>query len=551
MQQGTLQGTQQGAQQGTQVALSLISHTNAGKTTLARTLLARDVGEVRDAPHVTEFNEDHVLVTSPFGDVLTLWDTPGFGDSVRLVKRLRAGSNPLGWFMTEVWDRFRDRAFYASQQAMHNVRDNADVVLYLVNASETPESAGYIEPEMQLLAWMDKPVVVLLNQLGAPREATMEAADLDRWRKHLSTYPHVREVMALDAFARCWVQEFHWLQAVQAALPTDKHDGMKRLRQAWQRSRMATFDAAMQDLSQCLATVAVLREPLPEASGVRGTMRQLGAAVSGLWKQALPSGAAEPTNGDAQDKSAASLMPAEAQAAQKALSQRTDSSARESLARLINMHGLDGRAHSELTPWIAQHFDMKLHVNEGKAAMMGGAVAGALGGLAADVASAGLTLGGGMLSGAVLGAVAAAGAARGVNVMRGRQASWLTWSPAAMDAMVVSALLRYLAVAHFGRGRGEWQQADAPAHWRSVVQAVLAPQQSAWASVWQQRAQRDETAPESVIPALQAALQPLLRQAALDTLDRLYPGSLVNLRDPTPEPSTAPSESLVKSAIVN
>ena len=35
------------------IALSLISHTNAGKTTLARTLLGRDVGEVRDAPHVT------------------------------------------------------------------------------------------------------------------------------------------------------------------------------------------------------------------------------------------------------------------------------------------------------------------------------------------------------------------------------------------------------------------------------------------------------------------------------------------------------------------
>jgi predicted GTPase len=29
--------------------LSLVSHTNVGKTTLARTLLGRDVGEVRDA----------------------------------------------------------------------------------------------------------------------------------------------------------------------------------------------------------------------------------------------------------------------------------------------------------------------------------------------------------------------------------------------------------------------------------------------------------------------------------------------------------------------
>ena len=35
------------------ITLSLISHTNVGKTTLTRTLLRRDVGEVRDAAPVT------------------------------------------------------------------------------------------------------------------------------------------------------------------------------------------------------------------------------------------------------------------------------------------------------------------------------------------------------------------------------------------------------------------------------------------------------------------------------------------------------------------
>ena len=48
------------------ITLSLVSHTNAGKTTLARTLLGRDVGEVRDAPHVTEFADAHVLVETAF-----------------------------------------------------------------------------------------------------------------------------------------------------------------------------------------------------------------------------------------------------------------------------------------------------------------------------------------------------------------------------------------------------------------------------------------------------------------------------------------------------
>jgi predicted GTPase len=78
------------------ISLSLVSHTNVGKTTLARTLLARDIGEVRDAPHVTEFAEVRTMIATPEGERLLLWDTPGFGDSVRLAKRLRQSSQPIG-----------------------------------------------------------------------------------------------------------------------------------------------------------------------------------------------------------------------------------------------------------------------------------------------------------------------------------------------------------------------------------------------------------------------------------------------------------------------
>ena len=62
----------------TTISLSLVSHTNVGKTTLARTLLGRDVGEVRDEAHVTESAEAELLIETPRpdGDRLMLWDTP-------------------------------------------------------------------------------------------------------------------------------------------------------------------------------------------------------------------------------------------------------------------------------------------------------------------------------------------------------------------------------------------------------------------------------------------------------------------------------------------
>ena len=216
------------------VTLSLVSHTNVGKTTLARTLLRRDVGEVRDQAHVTDTAEGHVLIDTPEGDTLRLWDTPGFGDSARLFRRLRLSQNPIGWLLTQVWDRFADRPFYSSQQAIRNVKDECDVVLYLVNAAEAPAAAGYVEAEMQILGWIGKPVLMLLNQMGPPRGRDADAADEAAWRQHLAPYPWVRGALSLDAFARCWVQEDQLLAAVGGVLPAERSDAFGRLRAAWQ-----------------------------------------------------------------------------------------------------------------------------------------------------------------------------------------------------------------------------------------------------------------------------------------------------------------------------
>ena len=51
------------------INLSLGSHTNVGKTTLARTLLKMDIGEIGDRPHVTALSEPHVPVSYTHLDV--------------------------------------------------------------------------------------------------------------------------------------------------------------------------------------------------------------------------------------------------------------------------------------------------------------------------------------------------------------------------------------------------------------------------------------------------------------------------------------------------
>lgn len=482
---------------GATIELSLISHTNVGKTTLARTLLGRNVGEVRDAPHVTASADAHVLIETPEGDALRLWDTPGLGDSVRLARRLAQSGNPIGWFLSAVWDRWRDRPFWSSQQAIRNVREHADVVLYLVNAAEDPGEAGYVAPEMRILEWIGKPVIVLLNQVGEPRRRAEEAAEEDRWRAHVAAHRLVRDVLTLDAFARCWVQELVLFEAIARALPADRQGLFARLAERWRAQRLAAFDAAMTAIAAELARAACDREPYDEG-GLRGQLRQVGSAL-GLAKEA---------GDDARAR------------AMKRLAARLDEGVRATTDRLIEIHGLEGRATTEVLARVGADFAVEARASEGKAAALGGVVSGALTGLAADLAAGGLTFGAGLLAGGVLGALGGAGIARGYNVVRGAKVSAVRWSEEALDALLATALLRYLAVAHYGRGRGEWARSEHPPFWAAEVAAVIAPRRASLAAIWAARGGDCDA------PALQAALGRELAGAARELLERLYPGAL-------------------------
>ena len=46
------------------IELSVVSHTNSGKTTLARTLLSANIGEVRDEAHVTSAAEPYTMIAT-------------------------------------------------------------------------------------------------------------------------------------------------------------------------------------------------------------------------------------------------------------------------------------------------------------------------------------------------------------------------------------------------------------------------------------------------------------------------------------------------------
>jgi hypothetical protein len=450
---------------------------------------------------VTETAEVQVLVESPDGDRLMLWDTPGFGDSLRLAKRLAQAGNPIGWFLSEVWDRWRDRAFWSSQRALRNVLDEADVVLYLVNASEAPDDAGYLDAELQVLALIGKPVVALLNQLGpAGASAEHEAQQVQRWAARLRAAKGVHAVLPLDAFTRCWVQEGTLWQAVAGVLPAARQAAFARLREAWRARQLATWQAAMAELARRVARAALDRE-LVASQGWRGPLRTLGTLLG------LRSGDAGSAN----------------ERAMAALAERLDADVRRSTDVLIRLHGLDGRAGDEVLARLARHYAVRQPLDEGRAALWGGVITGALTGLKADIASGGLTLGGGLLVGGVIGALTAAGAAHGVNRVRGIEQPVVAWDRTVLDALLSAALLGYLAVAQHGRGRGAWVAQEPPAAWTAAVAQVLADRATTVSALWQQREAKLTHAGTADGAILQPSLQALLADLCARLLARLYP----------------------------
>ncbi|WP_229425393.1 DUF3482 domain-containing protein [Massilia sp. Se16.2.3] len=441
------------------IQFALVSHTNNGKTTLARTLVGADVGEVRDAAHVTTFAEAHPLQTSAAGDTLLLWDTPGFGDSVRLLKRLALAGNPIGWFLREVFDRYRDRPFWLSQQALRAAKEEADIVLYLVNSSEAPGDAGYLPAEMNILEWLGKPVVVLLNQLGPPRPGAVESAEQQEWKSHLARFPVVREVLALDAFARCWVHEHVFYETVAPLLDPAKQPGYARLRAAWDSHNRQRYASALRMTAEQVTNAARDSEAVLEEGGglLRGAMKAVGLGRDQQKRR---------------------------EAAMAALVERLNGEIGKTTMRMLVLHKIDPGEATKVNARVRENFAIKAPIDRAQAGLLGAVVSGAATGLSADLMAGGLTPGGGALLGGACRWTHRGRCRPGFQRGKDRDKPSVQFADAFLQTLLVGAVLRYLAVAHFGRGRGNYVEGEAPPFWQAEVEAVLAAQGADLPALW-------------------------------------------------------------------
>jgi hypothetical protein len=200
--------------------------------------------------------------------------------------------------------------------------------------------------------------------------------------------------------------------------------------------------------------------------------------------------------------------------ARQAMLDRLDESVRACTAELVALHGLTGTASADILRQVTTAFETRRAPDADKAGLWGGLVTGALGGLAADVAAGGLTFGAGAILGGIAGALGARKLTQRYNEERGLAGGTVRWSGEFLDARLGAALIRYLAVAHFGRGRGDFAASDPAPRWQAVVAGALARGAAERETLWLQLRQENASC---------AHLESIILTLLAEVLTQLYP----------------------------
>lgn len=342
--------------------LSVVGHTNVGKTSLMRTLM-RDVkfGQVAPASATTRQVEGARLLAAGRA-VVELFDTPGLEDAGTLIEQLE----------TDASERHggpeRIRAFLASGNAAERFEQEArvltqmldsDAALYVIDAREPV--LGKYQDELAILSLCARPILPVLNFV-ANRHSRVDA-----WREALSRVGlhAVAEfdtvVFSPEAEARLWRRLATLIDTHAAAL-----DGLIADRESqahWQRS----------------SGRAMIAELLVDAAAAR--------------------------------RSAGRNDEAALEDANRSLRQAIAGREQRFVEQLLELYRFAEADYHHLTlpiergRWASDPFDSATLAVVGRRAG-GGLAAGAAAGAAVDVATGGLSLG----AGTVIGALAAGGA---------------------------------------------------------------------------------------------------------------------------------------------
>ena len=388
--------------------IAVVGHTNAGKTSLLRTLTRRAAfGEVSDRPGVTRHVERIDLLLQ--GEVaVRFFDTPGLEDAVALLdylQELPAQSLPAHPSRTD-----RVRAFLSGPEAHASFEQEAKVLRALLEHADAAmlviDTRAPVLPkyraEMEALAWCARPIMPVLNFVRAA------GSRQDGWRAALRD-AGLHACAAFDAVAPFNGAETALYRDLAALLPERRRQLEDIARQLEQQAQDRQR-AARLAIASALVSVAAMRRSI----------------AAGEYAD-----------------------PARRDAFIHAFQQDCAAHARRAAQALLRAHAFGPEdAEAASLPQLAQRweddlFNPALLKEAGRRLGLGAAIGAGIGAVA-DVALAGLSLGAAATLGGAIGSALSGGWQPLAGKLRGRLTG--TQELTAQDAVLALLAARLLAL---------------------------------------------------------------------------------------------------------
>jgi len=248
------------------INIAVVGHTNAGKTSLIRTLLRDDhFGKVDETAGTTRYVEKSAIFA---GDdaVLNLFDTPGFEDSSALLQALeelsktvaaRLPADLLRAFIAQA-DRYPD-----FEQEIKVLRQslNSDVLLYIIDVREP--LLGKYRDEIEILSKAGKPILPVFNFIAGNTGA------LKRWREQMAQF-NLHAALEFDTVAFDFEAEKRLYQKLQSLLEP-RYETLQALIEYRQQVWKSLNHAAARRIFLLLTEVACYRLEVEGKAGISDT----------------------------------------------------------------------------------------------------------------------------------------------------------------------------------------------------------------------------------------------------------------------------------------
>ena len=229
------------------IKISVVGHTNSGKTTLIRTLLRKPIGEVDDRANVTQLSKPE-----EFEDFYaTLVDTPGFQNAAGYLAFMKARKK----HGDEAAQTIKETISLDYEVVVVEAIQKCDACIYVASLETVPDEA--MLSEVKLVSSLCESLIVVLNKNRefAQKESKEEAKHRKRlWTKGCGRF-EVTNIVDYDAHWASPSMTYKFLEEVEKILPTEKRQrfqqGITAFKFRQENARGRVIEYALECIIKC------------------------------------------------------------------------------------------------------------------------------------------------------------------------------------------------------------------------------------------------------------------------------------------------------------